>query len=367
MLPLALEVRTMSGDSNAALNLVELASGVDAMYLSGRTTIPLWVERGLEGARKHAEKVGGPEPIWLGHTQFEVAPRSFGRYRYCLVHENGRVGVTASTVLPALRIQPRAEFLHGVGAKAAAQWFEAQLESVCGAIELSVTRLDLHADFQGWDLVGEDRHRFVCRARSRTLYEEEESFTGFTFGKRRTHTVSARIYDKTVEMRRSRAGYWVDIWGRDYDPERPVIRVEFEFGSQGLAEFGIRSPEQAVDAAGGLWSHATTDWLSLRLPGSDATRSRWPVAPEWEQVRRARLSDDAHGLERMHEGRRLATIEGITPALVGYLVSYGALNRTTGIDDTSALVPFLLRSFEHKKHTSIERRLAERGRELDVQ
>jgi len=208
-----------------------------------------------------------------------------------LVHPHGRIMATASDRLPTFRVQPRAEFLHGVGAPGAADWFRGQLEAVVGLLELSVSRVDLHGDFQGWELSGDDRTRFVCRARSRATYEDDGTLTGFVFGKRKSGTLGCRIYDKTAEILRSGAAYWPDLWSAaaGYDPGEPVWRVESEFSRQILGQFGLRSPESVIESAGALWSYATTEWLTLRIPSADTTRSRWAVDPTWEQVRRAAL------------------------------------------------------------------------------
>jgi len=344
--------------------LRELASGVDALYLSGRADVPMWLFTSLEEARQQAEKNGRDEPLWLGHTEFGVADRGFGLYRYTLNHENGQVGVTRSDRLPAFRIQPRAQFLHGLGALNGAEWFRDQLEPACGAVDLTVSRVDLFADWQGWSLCGDDRHRFVCRAKSRVTYEENDSFTGFLFGRRGMHTVSARIYDKTLEMKHSKAGYWEDIWGAAYDRSEPVTRVEFELGRQGLKEFGLRGPDEVVGAAGGMWSYCTGDWLSLRDPTADATRARWPEAMEWGDIRRARLADEGHGLERMRQGRRRATLEGITPGLVGYMTTFAVLSGTTGEEETCEQLVYLLRGHGFHSGFHFENRVAARKREL---
>jgi hypothetical protein len=344
--------------------LRELASGVDALYLSGRASVPLWLLAALEGARKQAEKTGRDEPLWLGHTEFGVADRGFGRYRYTLNHENGQVGVSRSDRLPAFRIQPRAQFLHGVGALNGAEWFRDQLEPACGAVDLTVSRVDLFSDWQGWSLCGDDRHRFVCRAKSRVTYEENDSFTGFRFGGRKMNTVSARIYDKTLEMKHSNAGYWEDIWGPSYDRSEPVHRVEFELGRQGLSEFGLRGPQEVVGAAGGLWSYCTGKWLSLRNRTGDATHARWPEASEWRDIRRARLADEGHGLERMRKGRRRATLEGLTPILVGCMSTFAVLSGTTAEEDTCEQLVYLLRGYGFHTGFHFEERVVARRREL---
>jgi hypothetical protein len=292
-----------------------------------------------------------------------VAEHGAGKYRFVLIHPYGRIMATPSDRMPAFRIQPRAEFLHGAGASGTAGWFKEQLETECGAVLLSVSRLDLHADWQGWRLSADDRHRFVCRAKSRITYEDDGVFTGFVLGKRASKTLSGRIYDKTVEMRRSGAAYWEDMWGAQYESTEPVLRVEFEFGREILGQFGVSSPEEAIEAAGGLWMYATSEWLSLRSPTSDQTRTRWPIASEWLAVQRARIVDEAAGVERTYRGRRRGELEKITRALVGYLTSYAALEGTAGIEDTCERLPYLLRSHGFHSGVSFEERVAGRVRE----
>jgi hypothetical protein len=340
--------------------LVELASGVDALYLSGWAALsPLLCEQ-LHDKQLAARAAGEPQPFKFGGTEFKIWPHGFGRFPYRLEHRHGVLQLNPNSNLPPIRIQPRAEFLHGVGALGAARWFEDVIVDRCGFTELSVSRVDLHADFLGWQLSGEDRERFVCRARARTTYEDDGRWTGFSFGMRKTGTFTARIYDKTEELKRSKAGYWEDIWGSSYKRGEQVVRVEFELARKALREFQLSSPDEVVTAAGSLWLHMTTNWLSYRSPSGDATKARWPVAPEWDGVRRARLADEAHGLARMVEGRRRATVLGLTPGLVGYLASYAAAMGTEGIADTCDLVPELLERYEKHSERQFADRVAEK-------
>jgi hypothetical protein len=184
-------------DSSGALR--ELASGVDALYLSGRASLPESLLDHLAHRKDLAEGTGYTIPLELGSTELGLSGRSFGKYRFRLEHPHGLIGITPSTRLPAIRVQPRAEFLHGVGPDAACQWFDDALAELCGPIRWTVSRLDLHADFQGWQLDGDDRHRFLARADLRDTHEAGRILTGFEFGRRKTKTTSARIYDKVAE------------------------------------------------------------------------------------------------------------------------------------------------------------------------
>ena len=120
----------------------------------------------LEAGRQAAEGVDGPVPFEFGGVEFGIEPRSMGRYRYSLVHPNAQVGVTLSAKLPTLRVQVRSEFLHAVGPRAALGWCESVAGDAIGDVSWGLGRLDLFCDVQGWSLDGDDRHRFVCKART---------------------------------------------------------------------------------------------------------------------------------------------------------------------------------------------------------
>jgi hypothetical protein len=79
--------------------------------------------------------------------------------------------------LPSVRIQPRAEFLHAVGPEHVLAAFHDLLDPELGSMRLSVSRLDLFADMQGWSLRPDDAHRFVCRADARRTHERGGTLT----------------------------------------------------------------------------------------------------------------------------------------------------------------------------------------------
>ena len=137
-------------------------------------------------------------------------------------------------------------------------------------------------------------------------------------------------------------------------------RVEFEFGREALREFNIDGPDEALDAAGSLWCYATQDWLTLRTPTNDLTPSRWPIAPEWVQVQRARIGMGATGLERLYAASRRASLRAILPALTGYLATAAWHLGTSDIEDTLAALPPFLRDYELISRTSFADRVAKR-------
>lgn len=265
-------------------------------------------------------------PFQFGALSLSMEPHSWGKYRFCLIHPYFQIGLTDKPSIPAIRVQPRAEFLHGVGARAAAHTIADLLESECGAVQLIVSRVDLFVDVQGWELNGDQRRNFVTRATTRRTFEEGDAFTGLQFGSRSTGTASGRIYDKTRDILRTGADYWKDLWGGAFDPTLPVLRVEFELGRALLREFGLTTPDEVLDATGSLWSYCSSKWLKLCVPTNDATRARWPLAPEWESIRRATIGEDSCGLRRAYQGKQRGEMGKTLPGLVGSLARFGALS-----------------------------------------
>jgi hypothetical protein len=181
----------------------------------------------------------------------------------------------------------------------------------------------------------------------------------------RPNTFSARIYDKTVEIEKKGNAYWEDIWGPRRNEDLPVLRVEFEIGRQGLSEFGINTPYEAIEAAPGLWM-AATEWLTYRIPGDDATKSRWAVAPEWQAIRRSTLVEAPCGLERVYRGVELGNAKRIVPNLVGYLVSYAAIFGFDSAEEACAELVEVTNGFCESRGLSFDKRRRARRRKYGL-
>ena len=304
--------------------LVELASGIDALYASGRVNLTPELIEMLVESRAAAEVAGGPIHIKFGGEQVRIHPRAMGRYKFWLSHPCGEIGISPKDKIPTIRIQPKAEFLHGSSPLGAIQWFQGVIEREVGPIVMTASRLDVFADFQGWELCAEDRERFIYRADDIVTRENGRTFTGFEFGRRKTNTVMCRIYDKTVQIKQLGIGYWPDIWGAKYDPDQRVLRVEFEIDRTGLGQFGADSPFDAIERAAGIWLGVTNDWLTLRTPTGDATRSRWPIESSWEDIQRASFASGAFGIKRIYDGRKRGELARLLPGARGFLSSIGA-------------------------------------------
>lgn len=341
----------------------ELASGVDALYLSGYGDLTQGFLNDLARSRELAEQVH--DSLWfnLGAERVDVYPHGWGRYHYLLAGEAGSIGFSTGKHLPPVRVQPRSSRLHAIGPPATVALFQDLLAEHCEGLSFSVNRIDLYVDVQGFVLDASCRERFVCRANHVRIFEEQGCLQGIQLGMRSAKTFSARIYDKTADIARSGADWWHGIWGDAYDPALPVLRIEFEIGRKAITDFGLDAPDQVLAAVGDLWHYGTTEWLTYRSP-SAGERTRWPIAPEWQQVQGATLAGQTLGLSRMRSARRAGSIRRLFPALAGYLAAFGAAVGTTDIEDTLVALDSQLRNDEIARHVSFAERIERRSQEL---
>lgn len=342
--------------------VVELASGVDAFYLTGSCVLPPLLLADLEFAKAEAREGGSPSRLSFGEHDFSVAGGGMGRYAFKLTHPHGFLAFTSSRSLPPVSIQPRASFIHAVGVGDAVAWFTALVELVVGAVDWKASRVDLFMDSHGWDLGAEDRGRFVGRAVDRITYENADDFTGLRIGSGKT--VKARIYDKTIESQATGADWWITKWGDGYRPGERVLRVEFEVGRGLIRQFKLNSPEEVLQELPRMWAYLTDSWLTFRDETEDRTRSRWPVAAEWQSIQSAALRGDALGLERVYRSERAASIRQLLPQLQGYVASAGAILGASTLDETVARVGRILTLEEQRTGIPFTGRISAKRAEL---
>jgi hypothetical protein len=233
--------------------LKELASGIDALYLLGWGEVSPALLDDRAKAKEAARSSSESTPLDLGSFVASVSRSGLNRYPYCLPFPEGRLAITDSHKLPPLHVQPSAEFIHAVGPTAAVEHFTRIADAFVDGLRWSATRLDMFSDWQGWMPEADDRRRFVGRAVNRVTHEVDDELSGFEFGRRKTKTVMARLYDKIRDMQARGSDWWLDVWGTAHDPAQRVLRVEFELGRAGLTQYGIDSAAPAIELAPRLW------------------------------------------------------------------------------------------------------------------
>ncbi len=344
----------------------EVASGIDTLVVSLRGELPEALAFTLSDAKSAAVELNPPIEVIIGGEVWQVLPRSFGLYPFSLTHEYGFIGITDSKQLPTVRWQPRAEFLHALGPVRIAQWLINQVVIEIGPVTTLLSRIDLHADFQDVLLTAEQKESFICRARSCKAVWDEGVFSGLTFGNRSSRTISARIYDKTLEVSKKGGTYWYDMWGSAYDPEGVVWRTEFEFHRGFLRKFGINTLDDGFASVGGLWHYATEEWLSLRIQTLDETHSRWPVHQDWVSIQGATLSSNTVPLERVRVTRRDDALHKTIPQVSGWTARLAALMGLKSSDELVQQLPQILEIHERSSKIAYDERIRRKRKELGL-
>lgn len=326
-------MRLSSG--KAGPDVFELASGIDALYVSSRNVAPSGLFDELSALKDVAAAgdTSSVQTVLAGET-FHVSGHGWGLYPVFIDHEFGRIGFTQSEHIPGVRVQIRAQYLHAIGAEVALEWFSNLLLSLGVYTAWSVSRLDLFVDVQGWFLSADDLPRFVCRSRSWNMYGECE-FTGFSLGSRKSKTITARIYNKTAELGAFNQSYVRALWGDRYRLDFPVWRIEFEMKTQFLREVSVTSASDALARTDQLWAYATDKWLTFRDLAEDENKSRWPLAGEWLAIQHASLRGEALSVERVRKDESEAALLHLIPGLRGYISAVGA---RLGADDLGSAI-----------------------------
>ena len=200
----------------------------------------------------------------------------------------------------------------------------AALEGVFAAfgdvLELTVRRVDLAADFKGFDIREDDAINFKRPSGPSRLAEwievEDPTTTRYHRGTKMTGIticpggdLMARVYDKCEELKIRRDAQKTsteqEVWTwSGWKPGDAVTRVEFQFRSPVLKEFDgfdARDPRELAKNLDALWRYAVEKWCSLIVRDDERT-SRCSVDPRWRAVQDVRFAERQR-LPRRHRKR----------------------------------------------------------------
>lgn len=230
---------------------------------------------------------------------------------------------------------------------------------VCGVVAQSfapvaegprLRRVDLAADFAQFRLDAGDRDRLATTRCGITEFSAEgkdvdevrpyetaalrmhlsgaHKVTGFSIAL--GNPISARIYDKTAELRcpgrEGKRAIEHALWvGRGWNESGPVVRVEFQLRSTFLDEVAGRDACELSTKLDGLWQRCV-QWLRMIEPGSASRPSRCALDPRWEAVRAVVFEHKASPIPRARK-RGGASAGHTLGAVISHQGSSGALKR----------------------------------------
>lgn len=241
-----------------------------------------------EAARCEDDREQALAAVEIGGHRLEVARR--GRGRFPFVPADNCFNIALSRVeaqtLPLAHVQISSETLTAVGAEAS----EHRLRTIVGTLgnvqsAATVSRVDLFVDFvcalpmDAWPA-----NTWVTRALRIDAYHVQKRFSGWSIGL--GGPIGARLYDKTLELKRSLKDYLKPLWREaGWQDVETVWRLEFQFKRSALKELRVDGLADLHAHCAGLWHDATRDWLRLSVPvAGDRNQSRWPTHPLWQAL-----------------------------------------------------------------------------------
>lgn len=275
-----------------------VATGVDTLELHTVAPLRPVMVRQLEvlKAQAAATPPGQPLPTWqAAGLVFEVRRGGSKRGAFLLDSEAMALSLNpnAPDGLPTGMAEIRSRHLWQDVDKAAEDAEEALSVLTVGEHpDVQVSRVDVTADWQGWEPERDLLDRFVCRARSDASYRKHRKHTGWAWGS--GGATYARCYDKTAEIRNTEKAQWFpEIWAQHpgYVADETVWRLEFQVRREAIRELTplgvqpgmLKSWSGTREYLGSIFSTMSDGWLSLRLPRTGKSRQR--MDPRWEKLR----------------------------------------------------------------------------------
>ena len=274
--------------------------GIDSLYLSfpGRisldTTIKLRQLKELAQSRNPLDKM--LSSFQLGYHLLEVLGKGAGYFPYVL-RDNAyyiKLSSLESSQLPMAYVQTSSQWLTLMGLEFVMKELEEFISSL-GTLKESpqVSRADLYVDFITTFPQEELQDgEFMSRAKNVDTHTVGGLFTGHSFGL--GGDISARLYDKTAEIKVSKKEYLIPIWtAKGWNGTDVIYRLEFQLKRKALVEHRAKTVPELLIRLGAIWRYCTLEWLKQVIPSpSDDTKSRWPIHPVWSALAEVDWPDD---------------------------------------------------------------------------
>lgn len=214
-----------------------------------------------------------------------------------------------------------------------------------------VRRLDLAVDVEFGEDSGfttEDRGSFVGRPKKPVDYvpggenhdtrthwakRKEVKLTGFSFAL--GAAFSARLYDKTEELRRYEPDHEKQqiersLWTAQGWEGGDVWRLEFQARTEALNEMEIRTLDHAEKQLDSVWSYATSKWLRLVDKASATRGHRASLDARWAPFADAIFSAAHDPISRARMKRGGVSKSQACGTVLSYMASLGSLPEPSG-------------------------------------
>ncbi len=321
----------------------ELHKGIDSLYLSFRGTLKEGLRDELEQKKTFAQSDDENEQalaaITIDEHTFEVKDKGKGRYAYVLVDGWFHIQVSGNKTkrLPSVYVQLSSDLLNGFGLYNAMNQLRGVIkELLSGADKEIISRADLFVDFTTNTNLGSiSKRAWVTRARSSQSHWMGDTFTGLSIGL--GGDISARLYNKTIEIEKSRKDYLKAVWEKNgWDKMQDVWRLEFQLKRIVLKQMSVNTVDELIENSNDIWRYCTQEWLRLAVENSNKNITRWKTHPLWTAIEQVRFGAGTYtGILRDVSRSRTPNMKALYLNCMGYMTNYAAHK---GYDDLNEKV-----------------------------
>lgn len=310
----------------------ELFKGIDSLYVSYRGTLKKGLKELLDEKKKLAQSESEKEQALatmdIDDHHFEVSDKGARYYSYILVDNWYQIKITASkkNTVPTLYVQIASELLNCYGPDFSVY----KLREIVNKLlivteEETISRADIFVDFvTDRDLEEVGKQSLVTKVRKIDKHWDG-GFTGWSIGL--GGIISPRLYDKTVEMKKSNKEYLKEIWAfKSWDGEQKVWRIEFQLERAFLGQMSLKTYSDLLNKINDIWRYCTCIWLRLAIDDDTQNRTRWKTDPLWEMIQQVCFLDGFYtGVTREVSKARIPSNKILYQnGIAGYMTSYAA-------------------------------------------
>lgn len=323
----------------------EFHKGVDSLYLSYRGTVKDEILEELikkkELAQSDDEEDQALAKMIIGDHSFEVKDKARGKYAFVLVDNWYQIQVSASKRrrVPEIYVQVSSQILNCLGLDESVNSLRKVVESLLTGIEEeAISRIDVFIDFMSdKDFSTMPDKVWITRALDIVRYSRNGVLTGLTIGM--GGDISARLYNKLLELSKSNKLYFIEIWKRQGWDSETVWRLEFQLKRAFLGQMSVSTISDFKKSINDVWRYCTFEWLRLGIDDGTKNRTRWATDDFWQKVQDVRFGDGSFtGITRYVDKSRLPFDKTLFKGGIGYITSHAAKNGIECLDD--ALISF---------------------------
>lgn len=327
----AVPSNTATNNSINTQSIKFLRYGVDSLYLSYQGNLFDHIDQQLSTLKRQAQSQSldqqAKAQIKLGEHLFEVKDKGNSIFAYVLEDNAFQIKLSRpDKAVPMAYIKISSEYLTYQLPEQAESHLKALLEQL-GTIEslARVSRIDLYVDFVSFqNMEAWGREAWVTRASNVNAYAVDQKFSGWTIGA--GGVISARLYDKLLEIQSSHKEYLLSLWeAAGHKEGEPVWRLEFQYKRDFLRQKELINLVDVLNHLNGLWSYAMTEWLKLTIPSKqDMTRSRWKIHSLWLVLSSIDWGTNDSPLKSRFKNQRIPNDEAILDRGVSAFTSWMA-------------------------------------------